>query len=948
MMDIEGKILMEDRVRRMDQKLILSEDKYLTIRVSQNNLNAWKISQCYQNNGWLTFQITDLIRKGEDHGEDAIVSAKCVSFLTERNQSLEAQFILSKGAAWERILSNSRQDICVRERHADIGHPHNSLDYAKMIFREIFSLEIPPEVESLKKRIQAKIHLRKSKSVGNLSSISDSLHLDDTVKIPGEFRRINICLAEASIVPTHDILKAYLKKEENVLYRIFQFQVWLGDLTNSAYRRLLLTGYNEIDIDLVILHNYWTSLCEEASAVSEEPEMKIVLTRKTNPVILLGLWFLNMVKNYNQKILEMSKCEMLSEELQLFEDVSTKDQLQFDEDIGTRLHGTIAPMHGTEDSYFFTPDWMMEDPNSMTGGVMREDLECTGGIMFHRNQLVQVLAEQGEELLICSLDIFRQQAMVPTKYVNTNSAVFAEAVDKSKKVEEENSLHSDDPVSTDRNISPKPEKLRRANTQKMNIVAQKDRKEDLCQETRSLHNIIKTQSKENFSLKKELEILKGIMERQVEMVKESAIDKGEIKVRVKAEELKLNQMKKDMTEIKKAMEDVMSEVGNMTKHKEKNEKSKENKTESILMDEGELNSNLKFLHRRIKRFQTETTIQCDIVIREDTKPSIESSKIFKGLQIRQEKLQEQFETAEGKLIRLRMCSPIAGKRQEKYAEEIHKSLNKIETIMEVLKEHTVPDMAFRKQNFHGFKLSALPKLVVDKIVPGSTLFQWIDNARDIQKKNSVEDSIMLEKMYRSMDKPLMQQIKSKNPKSISDIENNLYIYGLPIPFSHNLEQYHKGIGKLQYPINKKNASRIKRNSEAHLMGITAAFSQIDYYKRKFGDQKATNMLEQGTLSNGWLYGLASCLPDNILQDVIKQLSGMDSLGKISLIKMQYENLLSASENMQAIFGSGASDSDSVGDSDPNIQEIDRPPESESDDFNDQDTNSDSDYSQEVN
>ena len=109
------------------------------------------------------------------------------------------------------------------------------------------------------------------------------------------------------------------------------------------------------------------------------------------------------------------------------------------------------------------------------------------------------------------------------------------------------------------------------------------------------------------------------------------------------------------------------------------------------------------------------------------------------------------------------------------------------------------------------------------------------------------------------------------------------------------------------------------------------------------------MLEQGTLSNGWLYGLASCLPDNILQDVIKQLSCMDSLGKIFLIKMQYENLLSASENMQAIFGSGASDSDSVGDSDPNIQEIDRPPESASDeDFNDQDTNSDSDYSQEVN
>ena len=136
-------------------------------------------------------------------------------------------------------------------------------------------------------------------------------------------------------------------------------------------------------------------------------------------------------------------------------------------------------------------------------------------------------------------------------------------------------------------------------------------------------------------------------------------------------------MKKDMTQIKKAMEDVMSEVGNITKHKEENEKSKENKTESILMDEGELNSNLKFLHMRIERFQTETTLQCDIVIREDTKPSIESSKIFKGLQIRQEKLQEQFETAEGKLIRLRMCSPIAGKRQEKYADEVQKGLDKI-------------------------------------------------------------------------------------------------------------------------------------------------------------------------------------------------------------------------------------------------------------------------------
>ena len=419
-------------LRDLDQEFPLKR-KELWIRLSRNTLELWGVSQRERNRGWHRFKVIEIIRRQDDEndGEVYVITAIMVSFLNERDQTNEAQFFLKLGEAWEVENANSRHDHCISDRQLDPDHIHNTLDIPRIHLKEQFPEVIPRDIVEIVERIQHKNALRKSNSLSNVSTISDSPRIGVEVNIHKGFRRLNLDLEERNIIAENNILKAYLKKEENTVYRIFQYQTWLTDISNQAYRRLAISSYKEINIDLAILNRHWSALQEQSALMPDDPAMSIIIFRQANPAVQLALWFGRLIEIYNQKITELPEGQLLSERLKIFEDMEGEQGFEYDDSIGIDLVGTDIPSwarHGDD-----------EEKSPTRKGIIREDLECSntpGNILFHKGQLIEILQEDlnSEELKICSLDILREEAYVPTSSVNTNQEDFQKASHQSERV----------------------------------------------------------------------------------------------------------------------------------------------------------------------------------------------------------------------------------------------------------------------------------------------------------------------------------------------------------------------------------------------------------------------------------------------------------------------------------------------------------------------------------
>ena len=415
----------EERGRKLLQDIHLTRDDYIYIRVDQAVLDCWKIPSEYKNTGWILFRILEPIRRQQVQGiEEAIVSIECISYLVGQDRRLLAQAYLRIGDAWEIQGEASRQDIDCRQRQTDPDHPHNEVDMPRLKVQEMFQEEKTAELFQMEERIKAK---RLGLSLGNLSQISESPHLpldasDEGGSLHKAYRR-TACELINHRGPLHPLLMKFVKKEENTLFRIFQFKSWLQEISNKTVRRILLQSYNEINADLLILFRIWEALMQLRN-------MGIIFEKKMNPVIQLATWFQELVDTHNEGISDLEYGEMLPEALDIFDAVSMDNDLEYDNNtITTELVGSPSKEVGDRMG--------MQD---YLGGIITEDLESgTGNLLFHKGQLVQILEGDEKTLRVRSLDILEEEAIVSSDYVNTDQDDFLRADERSRRAQSETS-----------------------------------------------------------------------------------------------------------------------------------------------------------------------------------------------------------------------------------------------------------------------------------------------------------------------------------------------------------------------------------------------------------------------------------------------------------------------------------------------------------------------------
>ena len=122
-----------------------------------------------------------------------------------------------------------------RQRQTDPDHPHNEVDMPRLKVQEMFQEEKTAELFQMEERIKAK---RLGLSLGNLSQISESPHLpldasDEGGSLHKAYRR-TACELINHRGPLHPLLMKFVKKEENTLFRIFQFKSWLQAAASPA------------------------------------------------------------------------------------------------------------------------------------------------------------------------------------------------------------------------------------------------------------------------------------------------------------------------------------------------------------------------------------------------------------------------------------------------------------------------------------------------------------------------------------------------------------------------------------------------------------------------------------------------------------------------------------------------------------------------------------------
>ena len=160
---------MENRSRRLLQDLCIRSNDFINIRLPASLLEGAGavVPKEFRNNGWLLFQIKQVLRKQGDAGEDTVVaSVTCASYL---DLNLNGQVHLKIGEAWE--LDGADRTRGLEDDHGyNANHPHNLLSLPRFFQYEKFTEDPLPEVVSIDSRIGIKSGL--SKSISSLSEIS--------------------------------------------------------------------------------------------------------------------------------------------------------------------------------------------------------------------------------------------------------------------------------------------------------------------------------------------------------------------------------------------------------------------------------------------------------------------------------------------------------------------------------------------------------------------------------------------------------------------------------------------------------------------------------------------------------------------------------------------------------------------------------------------------------
>ena len=1029
---------MENRSRRLLQDLCIRNNDFINVRVSGPHLEASCIPKEFRNNGWLLFQVKQVLRKQGDAGEDTVVaSVMCTSYL---DLNLNGQVHLKLGEAWE--LDGADRSRGLEDDHGhNANHPHNLLSLPRFFQHEQFTEDPLPEVTSIESRMRIKSGL--SKSISSLSEISESDPCDPVGSVRGVgIRRLSLDLVGVPDERRPTCLQIYTKKEENILYRICSFRAWLGDISNKAYRRLLLRSFKEIDTDLMILARCWQGL---ASTEMDE-DIRKILDAKVNPVLQLASSFQDLVEEHNNSISNMNQGEMLPENLSVFIYCEDTNDLEYDEE------RTTTELVGSN-------NWDLEEHgetgSSLTGGIIIEDLESmnidNGGILFHQGQLVQIIEETPTNLRVVSLDILREEALVPRNLVNTNQEDFKEAINRSRlahganpeyqsilRAQQGNPDHDDDMASTAGGYSPQREhpevmgKVRpfqgyhiyedvsevtkpksrtggatirgkenerpplREIDKNQQTVSTEEKIEKLQNMAEVLESIVKQQAKETSELREalmrseekntskhgEAQAQEGQRyEEEVRKRETIEMELARLKEQMRAEseerERERNRrehLEKEMRRMLNIVDEANAEVKKSREHQARNLKvmgerreevkeingqiqrlykerersserekgflrellEKERKIEELTKiaavktgnnrtsdpeesdmdrrermrmedEEIELRCYIQDIRGRISKFKGEVNAQYNIAIRDDVQPSTEASKMTEKMSRKGEELHKEYIGLRARVDKIshRSMGRI-GKQDDEACRDVKENLDEVESIIESLKVRTVKSVSNTAGDIQAFKLASIHNLILDRLVPGSTFHEWLRMAKNLQKKHNIEDSIMLLKVYSSMEancQSLMISLKSKNPKSIAAIEEILYpTYGLPITLLEMGMKYHTKWGQVPYPLDGDNVSDVKAVAEAHIMAINAAICQLDYHKEKYGIEEGLRKMEQGYLSSKSLYDLAKNLPQDRLGDAITEMISLNPLDHLDYLKKSFQRCLTVAQNYISVYG----------------------------------------------